>query len=224
MIKSTRDVADLPPIENGQPKSVEYIKTDRSSFMFSKLTRNLALSALMLIGIVSVRNAQLPSGETLLTAAQNLIIDDSWDETLGRINFVGNFLPKTMAVFLETGEQYQLAAPCSGLLAHAWSEGEPYLGYDTQADTVWAMADGQVMGLAHGLEEEIILRIRQQDGLETFYYNLGSTSLQEGDSVSCGQAVGTILTGKEAMIEVRKEGIPVDPTPWIQTIKQAKQP
>lgn len=72
MIKSTRDVADLPPIENGQPKSVEYIKTDRSSFMFSKLTRNLALSALMLIGIVSVRNAQLPSGETLLTAAQNL--------------------------------------------------------------------------------------------------------------------------------------------------------
>lgn len=224
MIKSTRDVAVLPTIQEEEAKAPEYIKADRSSSAFSKLTRNLALSALMLIGIVSVRNAQLPSEQTLLTAAQSLIMDSSWDETLGRINFVGNFLPETMAVFFDASENHQLAAPCSGTLVHSWSNDAPYLCYEAQESTVQAMADGQVMSLAHGLEEEIILRVRQADGLEALYYNMDATTLREGDVIARGQTLGSIMPGKYALVEVRKDGMPVNPTSWLQCSSEIGNP
>ncbi len=221
MIKNTRDVMDLSPQRN-EPESqernaLEYIKPDRSSRVFEKLSRNAALAALMLLSIVSIRNAQLPSGQTLLTAAQT-ILDPEWDETLGKIDFVGHFFPETVSVFFETDiEKYRLAAPCtSGRLVHVWSEKEPYLGYKSpDGSTVYAVGDGQVMSLSHGMEEENIVRVRQEDGLEILYYNIATLSIQEGDEIKQGQGIGSILAEKETVIEVRRNGMPVNPTAWI---------
>lgn len=221
MIKNTRDVMDPSPQPNEtemqEKNTLEYIKPDRSLHAFDKLSRNAALAALMLLAIVSIRNAQLPSGQTLLTAAQT-ILDPEWDETLGKIDFVGHFFPETVSVFFETDvEKYRLITPCiNERLVHSWSENEPYLGYDSSDDSiVRAVGDGQVMSLAHGTEEENIVRVRQEDGLEVLYYNLATLSIQEGDEVKQGQAIGSALAEKETAIEVRRNGISVNPTAWM---------
>lgn len=177
-----------------------------------RLSRNLALSGMLVLTIVAVRNAQLPSGETVLTGVQN-IIDQSWGDGLGKISFVSRFFPESMAVFFEGDAAGLLTAPCSGSLSHAWNAGEPYLGYESAGDgRIYAPLSGQVMSLAHGNDEEKIVRIRGQDGLEVICYALREIYVREGDQVTekscigCGDARGQVL------IEVKRNGLPIDPS------------
>lgn len=214
MIKSTRDVSweDQPDI----PGEIIYLKPAEPprTAMGRRLSRNLAISALMLLTIVSVRNAHLPGGQTLLTAVQSLT-EGGWDETLGKISFVGNFLPESVSVFLEGAPSASLALPCSGKMVHAYNAGEPYLAYESDDGQVYCVSDGDVMSLGHGVNEELILRVRQDDGLEALYYNLKDTPFSEGDRLTRGQAVGALLVGSQAILEIRKNGRSIDPTAFF---------
>ncbi|MBR0408174.1 MAG: M23 family metallopeptidase [Clostridia bacterium] len=171
--------------------------------------------------MVAVRNAELPTGKTVLTAVQEMIGAD-WDQSLGKISFVSNLLPESMAVFFETDLQANLTAPCFGGVVHAWSQEEPYLGYSAANGNVYAVSDGQVMSVAHGLEEERIIRVRHDDGLESMYYNLASVNVREGDSVSAQTCLGTALPGKQALLEIRRAGRAVDPAPWLSPREEAR--
>ncbi len=174
------------------------------------LARNLALAGMVVITIAAVRGAELPSGTTVLTAVQRMI-DGEWEDHLGKISFVGRFLPETVAVFFETAPDTELIAPCLGSLTHPWTEREPYLGYQGEDQRVFATAAGQVMSVYHGPDEEYILRVRHEDGLETLYYNLASASVTEGDRVTPGACLGEALSGG-TIIEVRRAGRAIDPT------------
>ena len=175
-----------------------------------KLARNLALSAMLVLAVTAMRNAELPSGDTVLTAVQQMI-DGKWDDGLGKISFVGNFLPESVAVFFEEPPETELIAPCPGPVTHAWSESEPYLGFEAGDGLVYAAGAGQVMSLSHGLEDEYILRVVQEDGLEVLYCNLASVNVSEGDGVTAGTCLGEALP-QGAVMEVRRAGRPIDPT------------
>ncbi len=187
-----------------------------------KLARNFAFAGILTLMIVGVRNAQLPTGETVLTAVQEMI-DANWDSGLGKISFVSSLLPESMAVFFESDLQAELTAPCFGPIMHAWSEAEPYLGYSAANGNVYAVSPGQVMSVAHGLDEERVVRVRHEDGLESLYYNLGSVSVREGDEVTAQSCLGTALAGKQALVEVRRAGRPIDPTDLL-TLRREEKP
>ena len=176
-----------------------------------KLARNCAFAGILTLMVVGVRNAQLPSGQTVITAVQQMI-DANWDSSLGKISFVSNLLPESMAVFFESDLQAELTAPCFGSVIHAWSETEPYLGYNADNGSVYAVSAGQVMSVAHGFNEEQIIRIRHQDGLESLYYNLGRVNVKEGDQVTKDTCLGATVNNMDPTIEVRRAGIPIDPT------------
>lgn len=178
-----------------------------------RLARNLALAGMLLLTVTALRNAELPAGDTVLSAVQRMI-GGEWDESLGQISFVGNFLPETVAVFFESAPEAALTAPCFGEISHAWSAGEPYLGYTGTDLRVFAAAAGQVMSVAHGPEEEVILRLRHEDGLETLYYGLASAAVREGDAVTAGDCLGLSL-GPGPLLEVRRAGRAIDPTGLI---------
>ena len=178
-----------------------------------RLARNVALAGLLMVTVAAMRNAELPSGGTVLTAVRQMI-DGEWDGHLGKISFVGSFLPETVAVFFESAPDAALIAPCFGSLSHAWTAEEPYLGYDGQDKRVFAVAAGQVMSVYHGPEEEYILRVRHDDGLETMYYALASVSVSEGDAVSVSTCLGQALP-EGVVIEVRRAGRAIDPTGLI---------
>ncbi len=183
-----------------------------ASFIWGeKLARNMALAVLLLLTVVSVRNAELPTGETVLTAVQEMI-DSDWDEHLGKIDFVSNMFPETVSVFFDTAPAASLSAPCFGLVSHAWTRDEPYIGYKSDDGKVYAAGKGQIMSLAHGPMEERIVRIRHEDGVETLYYGLDHVSVHEGDQVTDKTCIGTVKAGLDAAVEVRRAGVPVDPT------------
>ncbi len=175
------------------------------------LTRNIALASMLLLCVVAVRSAQLPSGKTVLSAVQEMVSTE-WDERLGKISFVSTLLPDAVSVFFNTAPKATLSTPCMGTLSHAWTKSEPYLGYTAQSAQVFAVAAGEVMSIAHGNDDERIVRIRHEDGLETIYYNLQSLAVAEGDSVSTSTLIGQALADAQVVIEVRRGGVAIDPT------------
>ena len=200
------------PDENSAQKeninSLHYLPAQNKSAWQERLSRNLALSGICLLTILAIRNAQLPNGETVLTAVQQ-IVDQNWDDNLGKISFVGNFFPESAAVFFETEPDAQFITPCFGEISHAWSENEPYISYKTSSnECIYSIAAGRVMTVAHSNNDNIIIRIAHNNGLETLYYDLDSTHVQEGDQVTADTCLGT---GK-AIVEVRQNGLPIDPT------------
>lgn len=208
--------------ENGENDGgIQYIPKTEKPRWAEKLARNFAFAGILTLSVVAVRNAELPTGKTVLTAVQEMIGAD-WDQSLGKISFVSNLLPESMAVFFETDLQANLTAPCFGGVVHAWSQEEPYLGYSAANGNVYAVSDGQVMSVAHGLEEERIIRVRHDDGLESMYYNLASVNVREGDSVSAQTCLGTALPGKQALLEIRRAGRAVDPAPWLSPREEAR--
>ena len=179
-----------------------------------KLARNFAFAGILTLSVVAVRNAQLPTGKTVLTAVQEMI-DANLDSSLGKISFVSNLLPESMAVFFDTDLHAELTAPCFGQVLHPWSEQEPYLGYSADNGGVYAVSAGQVMSVAHGLDEEKVVRVRHENGLESLYCNLASVNVQEGDEVTSGTRLGTALPGKQAVLEVRRAGRAIDPAAFL---------
>lgn len=184
-----------------------------------KLARNVAFAGLLTLSVTAVRNAELPSGKTLLSAVQG-IIDTSWDNDLGKISFVSSLLPESMVVFFETDLHADLTVPCFGSVEHAWTNEEPFLGYSTNGGNVYAIASGQVMSIAHGLDEERIVRMRHKDGLESLYYNLSAVNVQEGDEVTVSTCLGSVLPGKLVLLEVRRAGRAIDPESLLSPRKE----
>ncbi|MBR3109494.1 MAG: M23 family metallopeptidase [Clostridia bacterium] len=179
-----------------------------------KLARNFAFAGILTLSVVAVRNAELPTGKTVLTAVQEMI-DMNWDESLGKISFVSNLLPESMAVFFESDLRASLTAPCFGEVVHVWSEEEPYLGYNAARGNVYAVSSGQVMSIAHGPDEERIVRVRHENGLESMYYNLASVNVREGDEVTADTCLGEAMPGRQALLEVRRAGLPIDPAAFL---------
>jgi len=180
-----------------------------------KLIRNAAVVGILALTVSAVHNAGLPSGQSVVTAVQEMIQGD-WDSQLGKISFVSNLLPETVSVFFEAPYAAVLAAPAQGKVLHAWSEGEPYLGYDAGDGRVFAASEGQVMSVAHGMDEERVVRVRQRDGLECLYYGLEEALVREGDQVTADTCLGRLLPGQEAVIEVRRYGRAIDPTDLLR--------
>lgn len=214
MIKNIRDVAEVPPVRETEAQGLEYLPVSPKPRFGERLARNLALAGMLVLTVTAVRNAQLPTGQTVLTSVQDMI-DSNWDESLGKISFVSNLFPETVSVFFATSPQAVLTAPCFGTIQHKWTAGEPYLGYDHTDGKVYALSAGQVMSLAHGMDEERIIRVRQEDGLETLYYNLASVHVAEGDQVTAETCLGEALADRQVVVEVRREGRAIDPTELI---------
>ena len=68
----------------------------------------------------------------------------------------------------------------------------------------------------HADGEELLVRVRREDGLECCYGNLAESLVSVGDWVTTGQLLGTRLPETAATLEVRRDGYSVDPTEWIQ--------
>lgn len=175
-----------------------------------RLSRNCAVVGLALIFLLGIRNAELPSGRTIMAAVRD-ITDADWTDGLGRITFVSALFPETTSVFFR--QPPTLAEPCMGRQTHAWRWDEPYVAYSTDG-AVKASLNGTVMGIGHGDGEERIVRLKHEDGYETVYYNLETTPVSIGESVEAGQVIGIPIDGA-AYFEVRRDGISIDPAPLM---------
>jgi len=99
----------------------------------------------------------------------------------------------------------------------------PHLGVDIYAlpgTAVVAGADGVVSFAGEGQEYGLVIRINHGHGFSTIYGHLKELSVQSGDKVGMGQVIGTVgtsgnSTGAHLHYEVRIEGEPVNPVPYL---------
>ena len=175
------------------------------------LMRNLAVASALMICAVTLRSGALPELSPATDAVLAAVTQDSLlDDPLGRLTFVGSFFPEAAAVF---GLQRDvLAAPVSGgVVVHTWSEAEPWMAWQSAGRTVNAAAQGEVIGVYHGVGEERLVQVMGENGLSCLYGNLAQVEVTTGDSVRAGELIGTLMSGADAVMEVRRHGVSVDP-------------
>ncbi|NLO86866.1 MAG: M23 family metallopeptidase [Clostridiales bacterium] len=175
-----------------------------------KLIRNFAVVGGLLLTLVAIKNTGQPQAQSVFSAIQESA-GMEWDESLGKLSFVGGFLPEGVQEVWSETESISVLAPIVGETVHAWSEQEPYVEYMSTVSDVRAVADGEVMSIAHGLDEEQIIRVRHVNDTESIYGNLSSCYLEVGDTVYAGDIIASVLPDKPLAFEYRKDGRSINP-------------
>ena len=176
-----------------------------------QLLRNMAVASALLICAVALRSGALPALSPAADAVLTAATDESLlDDPLGRLSFVSSLFPEAALVF--GAMEDSLALPVSGgVVVHAWSEAEPWMAWRTGGDTVTASADGEVVGVYHGNGDERLVQVVGADGTACMYGNLAEAAVATGDRVSAGDPIGTLIPGADAVLEVRRNGVSIDP-------------
>lgn len=96
---------------------------------------------------------------------------------------------------------------------------------------VLAVADGEVVSYAYlpSLGHHLILRVDQPAGVEVVYAHLHSAFYHPGERVRCGEVIavsgasGRAVAGAHLHFEVRWRGEPIDPAPFLDAARRARQ-
>jgi len=202
MNEQTAQVIELPERTNGIGKHL--LKVDQ-------LVRNLAVVGGLVLVVIAVRNSTIPQAQSVFGAIQESA-GMQWDESIGKLSFVNTLLPEEIQeVWSDNANAKEILMPLNGEVVHAWSANEPYLLIAGDLQTVYAADDGEVMAIAHGLDEELILRVRHEDNTESIYGNMSNVTVTEGDRVTAGEPLGTVRSAQPLAFELRENGRSVDP-------------
>lgn len=174
--------------------------------------KNMAVAAALVVCAAALRSGAVPSltqpADAVLAAVSG---DPLLDEQLGKLSFVSALFPEATLVFGEQTEE-ALVMPVSGaVVAHAWSEAEPYISWTCASGRVISSLAGEVSGVYHGNDEERIIQVTADNGLSCLYGNIETAAVAAGDAVRTGDVLGTLLPGAECVMEVRRNGFSVDP-------------
>lgn len=181
-----------------------------------ELMKNLAVAASLVICAITLKSGALPAASDATDAVVTAVTNDTLlDDQLGKLSFVSTLFPEATLVFGES-QASDLAMPVSGgMVVHAWSEDEPYMTWRTSYGEVYASADGTVMGVYHGENEERMVQVMSDNGMTCVYGNLQKAAVQVGDAVNAGDLLGVLLEGSDCVFEVRVDGISVDPAAFL---------
>lgn len=174
-------------------------------FQPDRLLKNLAWSCGLMLVILAMRTANQPGTQSVFSALETGM-NTEWDESIGKLRFVSSFLPEEIRDVWKPVEEAAVYAPVEGQIIHAWSEAEPYIELKGTERDVRAVADGEIMSIAHGMEEERIVRVRHEDGTEALYGNLQECFHEIGDLVYAGEPIAVLMTDKPLAFEYRRDG------------------
>lgn len=177
-----------------------------------RMLRNTAVACALLLGVLALGNIRQPwamrASETVQRA---LTMHIDLDSSIGRLSFVRDWMPESALVFFNLDGGAELAAPVSGELKHAYSDDQPWLLFACPEDSpVCAAADGTVTAVSELSGGSMGVLIDHGEGMETVYAYLSSASVQPGDAVSRGQALGQ--SAAQLYFELRQSEAAVDPT------------
>ena len=203
--------APKPPESKAE---VEWVETPKKR-PGEQLMRNMAVAASLVICALALRQGALPGLDGTVDAVMTAVTSDTLlDDSLGKLSFVSSLFPEATLVFGE--QRVELSMPVSGgMVVHAWSEAEPYIAWRAESDVVTSSAAGEVIGVYHGNGEERLVQVLGDDGVSCLYGNLSEVSVQTGDAVQAGEVLGTVMQGGDLVLEVRQNGISVDPALFL---------
>ena len=180
---------------------IEWVKTPKKHWQ-ERLLPNLAIASALMLCAVALKTGAIPP---LTDAVQSLLNGD-----LGKLSFVSSIFPEASLVFGESGGKLTMPVEAESVV-HAWSQSEPFISWDAQTKIVTSAMAGEVIGVYHGNEDERLVQVLGADGLSCLYGNLASVTVSTGDMVQTGDPLGTLLDGQPCVMEVRQDGLNVDP-------------
>ena len=177
-----------------------------------RMLRNTAIACALLLGVLALGNIRQPwamrASETVQRA---LTMHIDLDSSIGRLSFVRDWMPESALVFFNLDGGTELTAPVSGELKHAYSDDQPWLLFACPENSpVCAAADGTVTAVSELSGGSTGVLVDHGEGMETVYAYLSSASVQPGDAVSRGQALGQ--SAAQLYFELHQSEAAVDPT------------
>lgn len=175
--------------------------------------KNTAVAAAVLLCLIALRNGAVPQAkdltDTVLAAAST---DDLLNDRLGKLSFVSALFPEAVLVFGEGSHTPVMAMPVTASAqVHAWSEQEPYVAWASNSTNVFAALSGEVSGVYHGPDEEIMVQITDGSGNSVICGNLRQANVSLGDYVEQGELIGWIEAGSYCSFEAQHQGVSIDP-------------
>ena len=179
-----------------------------------QLSKNLALVGCVALVVLALGQTGSERSVSVFSTLRDEMAA-TWDQDIGKLSFVSDLLPAEIQAVWNPMANISVQSPVNGQVIHTWSVQEPYLEMSATMTDVHSASDGEVMSIAHGLEEERIIRIRHADGSEALYGNLDAAYVEPGSIVKSGDVIASLLPGKPLAFELRVDGRSVDPVPCM---------
>ena len=202
--QTSAELTDLPVRERGLKRL----------FQPENLSRNLALVGCLALVVLALQQTGSEKSVSVFSTLRDEMTA-TWDQDVGKLSFVSDLLPAEIQAVWNPAAGIAVQTPVNGQVVHTWSVQEPYLEMITTVTDVRSAGDGEVMSIAHGLDEERIIRIRHTDGSEALYGNLQSAHVEVGSVVESGEIIASLLPNKPLAFELRVNGQSVDPVPCM---------
>lgn len=189
------------------------IKT-RLSFQ-ERLLRNSCLACAVLLGILALGNLNTPWARKASDSIEHaLTMEIDLDKSLGQLQFVQKLMPESALVFFNLSGDHALQQPVHGDLAHPYSSAQPWLMFAAEpGEAVCAAADGTVAAVSKLSDGTYGILIDHGKGLESVTASLDEISVQNGDKLLRGAAIGT--AAGNLFFELRQGGEAIDPSEML---------
>ena len=180
-----------------------------------RLLRETAVACALLLGIMALRNADLPwtrAASAGIERALTMRID--LDESIGRLYFVRELMPETALVFWNSGARETRREPVDGALEHEWTEKQPWRVYlCAPGSEVRAVLSGEVKAVEKGSNADWIVLMEHDGGRGSVYAYLAETRVQPGDRLWAGDVIGATAAAEPSRLyfELRDGGESVAP-------------
>lgn len=178
------------------------------------LSKNLALVGCLALVMLALQQIDGEKSVSVFSALKDEMTA-TWDQDVGKLSFVSDLLPAEIQAVWNPQAGITVQSPVNGQVIHVWSAEEPYLEMSTSVSDIRSAEAGEVMSIAHGLDEERIIRIRHTDGSEALYGNLREAFVEVGSKVERGEIIASLLPDMPLAFELRVNGLSIDPVPCM---------
>lgn len=175
-----------------------------------RLLRSSAIACALLLAVLALGNIDQPWAQKSSKAVQKaLTMHIDLDDSIGRLNFVREWMPESALVFFNLSEKTEFALPSAGTLTHPYNDAQPWLLFESTGGDVFAPQDGTITTVCTLGDGAIGLLIDHGSGLESVCAYLEETFVHSGDKVSRGERIGT--AAGQLYYELRENQQPVNP-------------
>ena len=161
----------------------------------------LCAGVLALAFIVRAFGVGAPKTKVAEASTHTENVDETTEEKPGRLKYVD-----------ATGTKW--AAPVRANDIELLREGQ-LLRFTASAADVFACTDGRVLSVGRDETLGNFVRVQSASDCETFYYGFDTVSVTENDTVSAGDALGTVAIGRSLFLRVLENGSAQDPTAYV---------
>ena len=150
------------------------------------------------------------------------------DETLGKLKFVTNYIPDSVAVFGQKLDQSQeitpfFGIPAEGKVVRQFGQGNDGIDILGSKNNIYAVADGSVIAIGEDGNGGRYIRIDHGNEITTLYEGCSNIDVNIGDRVIKGEKIGTMGAepsgGYTLHFETWMKNKTVDPLKLIETVK-----